>query len=89
MNHEHSRNSRNGPWWAQGWRGILTLGPLAVIALILVGTVLGLIPSPLTRLDAHIREQGEATRLLRLICVSTARTDEMRERCAGSWPGQW
>jgi hypothetical protein len=79
------RDGNGRPWWTLGWRAVLTLGPVALIALALVGAVLGLVPSPLSKLDAHVQEQGESIRLLRLICVSLAKTDEGRERCTGEW----
>lgn len=66
----------------------MTLGPLAMIALVLVGVLIGWVPSPLADipqtkklLEAHTQANEAQMRLLRGICVNTARTDEARVRC--------
>jgi hypothetical protein len=70
------------PWWA---RSIYSIGPLAVIALVLVGVLIGFVPSPLASLTRDLNEikvlHDRQTRVLMMICRNTAKNVSEMSRC--------
>ena len=65
------------------WRQILKdHGFGAVIATILLGAILGVIPSPLTRLSAHMERDQQRDAIMLALCINAAAQDRVAEnRC--------
>ena len=90
-------NSRsNGPWWTRwGLLGVVVLALLAVVTGIVPSAVTETkkaVEQTQEDLRAHARKQEETVtdakraaedqvRLLRLLCVSMAKSDDARDRC--------
>ena len=86
---------KNGPWWSKGIGAVFTLGPLAVIALLLLANVLGLLPTSSKRngeafpghqaikqtLEAHQDQTAQMLRVLRAMCRHGAKSDLAKEDC--------
>ena len=91
------RNGRgNGPWWTRwGLLGVVVLALLAVVTGIVPSAVTETkkaVEQTQEDLRAHARKQEETAadakravedqvRLLRLLCVSMAKSDDARDRC--------
>lgn len=86
-------NANGSPWWS---KSVWQMGPLAVIAMVLILVEIGVIPSTKmavlsevkagvvtmqAALDAHAAEGREHTKLLRTLCVNSAKNEEQVRRC--------
>ena len=65
------------------WKQILKdHGFGAVIAMILLGAILGFIPSPLTRLSAHMERDHQRDAIMLALCINSAGADRVAtNRC--------
>lgn len=83
----------NQPWWS---KSVWQLGPLAVIAMVLLLVQIGVIPSTTSTtladvkagvatmqvaVEAHAAESRNQTKLLRAICLGVARSPDAAARC--------
>ena len=91
------RNGRpNGPWWTKwGLLGVVILALLAVVTGMVPSAITETkkaVEQTREDIQAHARKQEEMAadakraaedqvRLLRLLCVSMAKTDDARDRC--------
>jgi hypothetical protein len=94
----------NGPWWM---RAVAFLGFPIVVAMVLLGVLVGVLPSTLTVVAQDVKDlktssegehrestkvlhdivremrkqSDESTKVLRTICVNSAKTDQERREC--------
>lgn len=73
------------PWWSGN---IWQVGPVVLGFLLLLGVLIGFVPSPLVQLTAqskllstHIEQDRESIRLLRAICRNVSKDAVSREAC--------
>lgn len=75
----HQKNGGGKPWWA---KSIWVLGPVSVIALVLVAQNAGLIPSPFKEQHENIAKRLEQTnRILTIMCERSAENEWGKLAC--------